>query len=74
MGSEMCIRDSSVALASLSLFAQVACCAGQIFKIRLNSINIIVTALFQFHDWDAQNGIVSLFDKNDQSLANTEGL
>ena len=53
-----------MALAFLSLFAQVGCCAGQIFKVRLNSFNIIVTALLQFHDWDEQNGIVSLFDKN----------
>ena len=63
-----------MALALLSLFAQVACVAGQIYKERLNSFNIIVTALFQFHDWGAQNVIVSLFDENDQSPANTEGV
>jgi hypothetical protein len=63
-----------VALKSLFLFAQAACGAGQICKVRLDSINIIVTALFQFHDWGAQNVIVSLFDENDQSPANTEGV
>ena len=57
-------RQSQCGIESLFLFAQAACFAGQIFKVRLNSFNIIVTALFQFHDWDAQNGIVSLFDKN----------
>ena len=67
-------RQSQCGIESLFLFAQAACFAGQIFKVRLNSFNIIVTALFQFHDWGAQNVILSLFDENDQYPANTEGV
>jgi len=63
-----------VALGSLILFQQVVCCAGRNIKVKLNLIDIIVIGLIQFHHWDAQNGIVSLFDEDDQSPANTQGV